>query len=187
MVMREQDIVKLISGDVWMMHVLRIVKSLVLPDWCVCAGFVRSKVWDHLHGFHYPSLLSDVDVAYFDASNTSEAVEKEYEKILCGLDASVPWSVKNQARMHLKGGNEPYVSTTDGLSKFPEVCTAIGVYLDSSDEVRLVTPYGIYDLVNMIVRPTPHYISNDRSRIYLQRLTTKRWDLTWNRLKVIRY
>jgi uncharacterized protein len=42
--MTEQDVINLISSDAWMMQVLKGVKSLGLTDWCICAGFVRSKV-----------------------------------------------------------------------------------------------------------------------------------------------
>lgn len=132
-----------------------------LPNWCVCAGFVRSKVWDYLHGFK-KTHLPDVDVVFFDADNTDESIEKEYERILRDLDSSVPWSVKNQARMHIKSGHAPFISTADGLSHFPEVCTAIGVYLDPNGEVTLITPYGVEDLVNLIVRPTPFFNSGDK-------------------------
>jgi hypothetical protein len=178
--MSEQNVVQLIVGDSWMMRVLSNVRSLGLPDWCVCAGFVRSKVWDHLHGFVHRTPLPDVDVVYFDADHTDEKIEKEYENILHGLDASIPWSVKNQARMHLKNGNEPYVSTSDGLTHFPEICTAVGAYLEVNDEVRLVAPYGIADLVNMVVRPTPFYQSKEKLLIYEQRMISKKWDCIWD-------
>jgi hypothetical protein len=184
--MSEQNVVQLIAGDFWMMRVLSNVQSLGLPDWCVCAGFVRSKVWDHFHGFVHRTPLPDVDVVYFDADHTDEQIEKEYEKILHGLDASIPWSVKNQARMHSKNGNEPYVSTSDGLAHFPEVCTAIGAYLNANGEVRLVAPYGIDDLVHMVVRPTPFYTSKEKLRIYEQRVDTKKWNRIWDQLHIVR-
>jgi uncharacterized protein len=183
--MKEQNIISLISDDVWMMHVLQLVRSLKLPDWCVCAGFVRTKVWDHLHELDSSTPLSDVDVVYFDTDNTNETTEKEYEKVLRQLDSSIPWSVKNQARMHTKNGHVPYVSTADGLANFPEVCTAIGVYLDSNDQVQLVAPYGIDDLVNLVVRPTPFFTSMDKKDVYEKRVDSKRWQLTWNRLRII--
>lgn len=41
----KEEIVRLVSEDAWMMNVLRAAKSLELPDWWVCAGFVRSKIW----------------------------------------------------------------------------------------------------------------------------------------------
>lgn len=184
--MNEQNIIKLISDDNWMMHVLRLVRSLKLPDWCVCAGFVRSKVWDHLHGFDTSTPLSDVDVVYFDADNTKETSEKAYEKVLQQLDALIPWSVKNQARMHTKNGRVPYVSTEDGLANFPEVCTAIGAHLDDNDQMRLIAPYGIDDLVNLVVRPTPFFTAEDKKDVYAQRVDSKRWQQTWNRLSIIR-
>ena len=186
MVMTEQDIMQLIDDDSWMLRILGNVQSLGLPDWCICAGFVRSKIWDHLHGLVHRTPLPDVDVVYFYADHTDEQIEKEYENILHGLDASIPWSVKNQARMHLKNGHEPYVSTADGLAHFPEVCTAVGAYLDINGKVRLVAPYGIDDLVHMVVQPTPLYKSDEKPRIYEQRVDTKKWDIIWDQLRIVR-
>lgn len=130
MMLQEKDMIAWILEDVAMMNILRQVQSLGLPDWCICAGFVRSKVWDKLHGFA-PSRLPDVDVVYFDRNHKEESEEKKIERWLRQLDPSIPWSVKNQARMHIKNGQAPYTSTADGLANFPEVCTAIGVRMMS--------------------------------------------------------
>lgn len=55
----------LIEQDPQRMQILTAVASLKLPDCYVAAGFVRNRVWDHLHGnSHTP--LSDVDIIYFD-------------------------------------------------------------------------------------------------------------------------
>jgi len=182
--LKEQGVIRLIRDDTRMMHILRIVESLGLPDWCVCAGFVRSKVWDYLHGFT-ETRLPDVDVVYFEPDYTDESIEKRYKRNLRQLDSSIPWSVKNQARMHTKNGHAPYTSTADGLANFPEVCTAIGVYIDSAGDLALVSPYGVDDLVNLIVRPTPFFKSEDRRIIYEQRISTKKWEATWHRLRII--
>jgi hypothetical protein len=40
----KNNLVGLIKRDEWMMEILRVVKGLNLPDWWVCAGFVRSEV-----------------------------------------------------------------------------------------------------------------------------------------------
>lgn len=178
------DIVALIQCDPRMMQVLRTASSLALPDWCICAGFVRAKVWDYLHGFG-ETRLSDVDVVYFDLDHIEESAEKEYERLLRKMDGSVPWSVKNQARMHTKNDHAPYISTFDGLANFPEVCTAIGVYLNSNGEVTLVAPYGVWDLVNLIVRPTPFFAATERRAIYEQRIAAKNWQTRWPRLTII--
>ena len=70
MINSEEDIIRLVSEDEWMMDILRSAKSLNLPDWWVCAGFVRSKIWDVLHEFNDRTPLPDIDVIYFDESDT---------------------------------------------------------------------------------------------------------------------
>jgi hypothetical protein len=62
----EQQITALIEADAWMMNLLRVVKNLKLPDWWICAGFVRSKIWDTLHNYEARTPLADIDVIYFD-------------------------------------------------------------------------------------------------------------------------
>lgn len=52
-----------------MMEILKTVSQLDLPDWWVCAGFVRSKIWDTVHGFNTRTPLSEVDVIYYDDTN----------------------------------------------------------------------------------------------------------------------
>ncbi len=49
MLRTEADIIRLVKDDKWMMKVLTAAASLDLPDWWVCAGFVRSKIWDTMH------------------------------------------------------------------------------------------------------------------------------------------
>src|SRR5690606_18827150 len=112
--------------DAWMIGVLSAAKSLDLPDWWICAGFVRSKIWDTLHGFNERTPLSDIDVIYFDAENLSEHTEKRLEEKLHRIMPGLPWSVKNQARMHIVNELESYTSAIDAISKFPETATALG-------------------------------------------------------------
>ena len=66
------------------------------------------------------------------------------------------------------------------------MCTAIGAYLNANGEVRLVAPYGIDDLVHMVVRPTPFYTSKEKLRIYEQRVETKKWNRIWDQLHIVR-
>ncbi|MGD9885270.1 MAG: nucleotidyltransferase family protein [Reyranella sp.] len=44
------SIAAIITQDPVAMIQLRAVRELALPDWCIAAGFVRNRVWDHLHG-----------------------------------------------------------------------------------------------------------------------------------------
>ncbi len=177
----EQDIVEVISKDKWMMGVIQLAAKLELPDWWICAGFIRAKVWDELHGFSEKTLLPDVDVIYFDSKQLDKQNEKLFEKELNKLDATIPWSVKNQARMHTLNQVEPYTSSMDGMSKFPETATAIGITLDEKGELHLCAPYGVEDLITMRIRPTPYF---EGSQIYYDRVKLKKWSTTWPKVTV---
>ncbi|WP_371932607.1 nucleotidyltransferase family protein [Bacillus carboniphilus] len=76
----ENDIIQLVEKDQWMMDIIRSVKRLQLPDWWICAGFVRSKIWDVQQGFTERTKLPDVDVIYYDKSNTDEKTEKKIRR-----------------------------------------------------------------------------------------------------------
>jgi uncharacterized protein len=72
----EEDIIKVISEDEWMMNLLKAAKTLNLPDWWICAGFVRSKIWDVQHHYRLRTPLPDIDVIYFDSKKVDELEEK---------------------------------------------------------------------------------------------------------------
>lgn len=181
----ESDILSIIRTDDWMMDVLKTVKQLKLHDWWVCAGFVRSKIWDTLHHFNDRTPLPDIDVIYYDEGDIKESVEKEWEVFLKKIAPHMPWSVKNQARMHLVNNAEPYTSSIDAMSKFPETATALGVKLDDSGDLVLAAPHGADDVINLRVRPTDYFTqSKERMNIYEKRMIDKNWLRTWNGLKV---
>ncbi|WP_082153448.1 nucleotidyltransferase family protein [Bacillus sp. LL01] len=176
----EEDVLDLIKSDEWMMEIINATKSLNLPDWWVCAGFVRSKVWDTLHGYSQRTQMPDIDVIYFDSKELSEEKEKQLERELMQIYPEAPWSVKNQARMHTINRVSPYGSSLDAMSKFPETATAIGVKLDSENKLVLAAPCGIQDLVNLTVKPTSSFQeSAERVTIYENRLREKNWKSTW--------
>ncbi|MDP1422151.1 nucleotidyltransferase family protein [Peribacillus simplex] len=181
----EEEIVSLIREDKWMMEILESAKSLNLPDWWICAGFIRSKVWDILHDFSVRTSIPDIDVIYFDPTNIDKYEEKKIEKKLESLIPNIPWSVKNEARMHVKSNMSPYSSSVDAISKFPETATALGVKLDENDNVILTAPCGIHDVINLEVKPTPYFKeTKERVEIYEDRITKKNWKSTWKKLKV---
>jgi hypothetical protein len=160
---------------------LELVESLELPEWCIAAGYVRNFVWDFLHGYERKTQLNDVDVLYFDRSDLTEAPEKNYEQ---RLKRSVPeyhWSVKNQARMHLRNGHEPYESVEDAMRRWPETATAVGIALGPSGEWKVIAPYGLSDLLGMRVRRSPLFA--DRS-YFEARIRQKNWFALWPQLEM---
>ncbi|GGK06087.1 hypothetical protein GCM10007063_30700 [Lentibacillus kapialis] len=181
----EKDILKVINEDDWMMGILTTAKSLNLPDWWVCAGFVRSKIWDILHGYSERTPMPDIDVIYFDDTNKNETEEKKLERKLNNIHPNVPWSVKNEARMHLANKIPSYSSSVDAISKFPETATSLGLKLDERDALTLAAPHGVKDVLNLEVKPTD-YFKEDKERvaIYEERIAKKRWKSNWDKIKV---
>jgi uncharacterized protein len=178
----ETTILDLIRADPWMMRVLRAAESLRLPQWMIGAGFVRNKVWDHLHGFANAEVpTADIDLIYFDPSDIRETTEKQHDarlRALCGVN----WSAKNQARMHEVSGAAPYASTEDALAHWVETPTCVAVTLDGP-ALRLIAPHGIHDLTNLIVRPAPAFTRN--IAVFHERVASKRWLEKWPRLRVV--
>jgi hypothetical protein len=171
------DICQFIVGEPWRRAVLQTVQSLALPDWAVGAGFIRNAVWDALHDRAAATPLADVDVLYFDPANLNPERDKVFETELSTLMPDVPWSVKNQARMHLRNRDQPYLNTLDALRHWLETPTAVAIRLVGSTETELLAPYGIADLVAMIVRPTPSGLA--RANQYAGRVQAKRFTERW--------
>lgn len=173
----EEKLKAIIAADPWMMEVLRCARSLNLPDWMIGAGFVRNKVWDHLHGFAEKTVGEDIDIdiIYFDSGRKDKVQEKLYEAQL-GKIMAENWSVKNHARLSAK-----YLSCEDGMHYWPEVCTAVAVKLDGSDMLEVIAPYGTDDLMNLIVRRG--YRFEDEAE-YRNRVERKQWRERWPLLKV---
>jgi len=181
----EKDIIRLIENDEWMMNVLQMAKSLELPDWWICAGFVRSKIWDTLHDYEAKTAMPDVDVIYYDSLHQDEIYEQSLETKLMNIDATIPWSVKNQARMHVVNNMPPYSSSVNAISKFPETATALGVTLDELNNVILTAPCGIEDVLSLQVRPTAHFLkSKERLHMYKNRVIKKNWQSKWPNITI---
>ena len=68
-------------------------------------------MWDLLHGLEGTDRHTDIDVVYFDPEDVSVERDIRLEELLRTTTANPKWSVKNQARMHVKNGDEPYNST----------------------------------------------------------------------------
>lgn len=164
-----------------MMNILRTAEKLNLPDWLIGAGFVRNKVWDHLHGFSRPEVnTADVDLVYFDPNGNDQKTDEELTQRL-KEETGIEWEIVNEAYAHKWNSLPPYKSTEDALAHWPETATSVGVYLDGGG-LKLVAPYGIDDLVNLVVRPSPKF--PDGAGRVKERMTQKKWIEKWPKLRV---
>ena len=162
------------------MEALNVAASLVLPDWCLAAGFVRNLIWDHLHGYQERTPLNDIDLIYFNKDQDGKKIDLIYEETL-KLRLNLPWSVKNQARMHVRNDDQPYLSSEDAMSYWVEVETAIGATL-SDGKVQLVAPFGVEVLMLKSISINHKRVKRDA---FQERITSKEWLKIWPDLTVI--
>ncbi len=172
-----------VAGAPWRRRALEVVAALDLPDCWIGAGFVRAPVWDALHGFGNPTPLDDIDVVYHDPACLDPAAEATAEARLKELLPGLPWSVRNQARMHLRNGDRPYGSTADALCHWLETPTAVAVRLGPDRAPELLAPLGLDDLVDLVLRPTPHARAQ-RMAAFRQRVARKGWLKTWPKVRL---
>lgn len=180
-----EALANLISLDEERMVVLSHVRNLALPDCWIGAGFVRNLVWDILHETKTPLTQFDIDVVYFDLSNTDADRDVKLEMKLKNEIPAYDWSVKNQSRMHSRNFDKPYVSTEDAISKWPETATCIGVRIADEGSPQIIAPHGVSDIFDLIIRPTPHFRS--KMDIFEKRIKSKPWLENWPKLQVQTY
>lgn len=158
-----------------------------LPDSWLVAGAIAQTVWNDGFGLPREHGIADVDIVYFDGDDLSAESEAAHSARVRELFAGLPvWiDVKNEARVHLwyeaKFGQPlaPYVSTADAISTFPTTATAVGVR-PKTNGFELVAPFGLADLLGLIVRPNKKQISR---QVYEAKVA--RWLMSWPRLCIV--
>jgi len=168
----------IIRADRRRWDLLGVVRALDLPDCWIGAGFVRNAVWDHLHGRSPAAPDGDVDVIWYDPGCTDPSADRAHEAALRAVEPSVVWSVKNQARMHRRNGDAPYGSAVDAMRHWPETATAVAARRNDREECEIAAPFGLDDLLGLVLRPTPRF-AGEKQPIYEERLRTKRWTTRW--------
>ena len=180
--MTEQDILKIIKDDKWMMDILQVAEKLQLPDWMIGAGFVRNKVWDYLHGYKNKKVLTrDIDLIYFDKNNIDEKKDVELSKEV-KKKTGMNWEIVNQAYTHTWHNRKLYKNTKEALADWVEIPTCVAVSIDNKGKLKLHAPLGIEDLVNLIVRKNSRCSDSES---YKDRVISKKWKEKWPKLNII--
>jgi hypothetical protein len=166
--------------------VLDLWAEVRLPDAWLAAGAVAQTVWNAKLGYPPDHGIRDVDIVYFDGEDLSAESEQAEAQRIASLFAqsSVRCDVKNEARVHLwyeaRFGSAiaPYRSTEDAIATFPTTATAIGVRR-TDGRFEISAPFGLTDLLHLIVRPNKTQINEE---IYEAKLS--RWRKYWPPLDI---
>lgn len=185
LILNEEQILYILRQDKKMWDILNAAYNLAFP-WVIGAGTIRNRVWNYLSKKEDDPKTqpNDIDLIFFNPNVTEEYFDKEIEKTLNRyLEAN--WSAKNQARIHVENGDQPYKHMEDAMRYWPETCTAVGVTLENGI-LKLIAPHGIADLVNFIARPSSNYkIAHPNLEKFKERLVSKKWQEKWPQIKII--
>jgi hypothetical protein len=145
-------------------QVLPTIAKADLPNWWLAGGAVRNTVWKQLYGSDCALSIKDFDVAFFDANG-----DRQQElRAKAAMESEFPdhmFDVKNQASFCVwRPGRRQYSSCEDGIANWLHTATAVGVRIDASGNLEILAPYGLDDLLNGIVRPTPENIDCEEAR-----------------------
>ena len=179
----EQEILDAFIENPDMMAILTIIRNLGLKDSWLAAGSVRNFIWNLLSDRPAFDHETDVDVIFFDPDVSYEDTLVIESKLREDFP-QYQWELKNQIYMHQHSPHTaPYRNSCDAMSKYPERCTAIGLRLNADATLELFAPYGLEDILNFQVAPTPHFLENeDRMKLYQTRLSKKNWREKWKDL-----
>lgn len=170
------------------MSVLRAARACGLPDWLLGAGVVRDLVWDEMHDGFDPANVKDVDVCFFDPDDRSPARDEAAESALTRMLPGVPWEAKNQAAVHLWYEHrfgirvDPLTSSADVVGTFPETATAVGLRLHGNDQLEIVAPCGLDDLLSGVCRRNPRRVTVEE---YRRRVQRKQIAQRWPKVRIV--
>lgn len=167
-------------------EVLRTAPALDLPDWYVGAGAVAQTVWNTVHGYPLEHGIKDCDLVYFDPdlrARTQDMHRQRGRELFAALPLEV--ELTNEARVHLwyraHFGKDipPYRSTEDAIDSWPTTATSVGVRYHHG-LFQVYAPYGLDDLLGMVVRPNMTLASRE---VYEQK--ARRWKSVWPHLHIV--
>lgn len=184
---KEKELEKILKKNPSIQKILERAVQLNMPNWYLGAGGIAQTVWNVKHGFNPENGIKDYDLVYYDASDTSYEAEDAFIQSGNELfkDIPVPVEIKNQARVHLwYEGHfgrpiEQHKSAEEAISAWPTTATSVGVRKIGID-LRVYAPFGLDDLINMVVRANKVKITK---KIYQDKVD--RWVKVWPDIKVI--
>jgi len=184
----EARLVEIVRADPDLMHVLRTLRGLDLPDWRVFSGAIYQSVWNALTGRPAGYGRNDFDLGYFDPDTSWDAEDVVIKRVAAAFEEpfKADVEVRNQARVplwfpaHFGEPYAPIANTDEALERFIAPAFAIGVRLEADDTISVAAPFGLSDLFDLILRPNPNRgVAKDWARVVEKRLAL------WPELQVV--
>jgi len=187
---QEEQLLSMLDKNKCVRLVLERAHELNIPNWYLGAGGISQTVWNIKHGLDPENGIMDYDLVYYDAGDTSyeaqDAFVQRGKKLF--RDIPVPVEIVNEARVYLwykkqfgyPTDQDQYKSAEEAISAWPTTATAVGVRKNENGEFQVYAPFGLDDLLGMIVRPNKPKITE---KVFQDKVD--RWTKIWPKLKVI--
>ncbi len=101
--------------------------------------------------------------------------EKELLAQLNSVAPMLNWQVKNQALMHIRNSDKPYLSIADAIGFWPEKETAVAVKLEADEAITVIAPFGVESLFAGLISHNP----KRAKAVFSARIQTKQWLEKW--------
>ena len=180
-------LLNILKTNTELMNILEKARELEAPNWYIGAGAIAQTVWNYFHQFQSTQGIKDYDLVYFDPDTAYEAEDTFIQKgKSIFADVSHPVEIRNQARVHLWYKNHfgtdiaAHTCTEHAITTWPTTATGIGVRLNSDNTFTVFSPFGLHDVLGMIVRPNKVKITE---QIYLDKVN--RWHAVWPMLQAM--
>ena len=181
----------IIRADPGLMHLLRRLRDLSLPQWRLVSGCLYQTVWNVLANRPRGTGIKDYDLIYFDAGDPSWGAEDAVIRRVAAATADCigPVETRNQARVHLWFPDRfgctypPLQSADESLRFYASIAHAVGVRLEHDDRLDVIAPFGLADVFSMLIRPNyaldnapSHAAKAQRAKMVWPEVTVLPWD-----------
>jgi uncharacterized protein len=180
---KPKEFLRILKESEFLAEAIEHAAALDLPQWWIVGGAIRDVLWQSLSDSTTPSTPKDIDLLFYDPTDLTREHDTWIQQSLSSI-SGVPWSVKNQARMHIHNDDAPYTNVHEAMYCFPETVSAVGIRKGKNERIIVSTCFGFEDLFSMVFRPTPHFWYKYGSTAYLARVRDKGWLNKWPRARV---
>jgi hypothetical protein len=141
-----------------LMRLPRYLRGAALPRWRLFSGCLYQTVWNVLTNRPRGTGIQDYDVTYFDGSDLSW---KAKDAVIRRMGGHGPLQIRNQARVQLwyeRHFGVPYTplrSPDETLLRYPVTVQAVAARLEDDERLDIAAPFGLNDVLAMMVRPNP--------------------------------
>ncbi|WP_077927799.1 nucleotidyltransferase family protein [Wohlfahrtiimonas populi] len=171
-----------------LMSILSFIQGYHHLNIYIGAGLIRNITWAYLHDIDISIESSDIDLVYFDSEDHNLMQYQSFTEHLQLQFPNIQWDITNQANVHqwydkyFSKKIEAFSCLEEAIATWPETATAVAIKLNNNNELDIIAPFGLADLLQMIIRWNPTLVDY---AYYKKRIQQKQYSAQWPKVKII--